>query len=73
MQDCQADTHAVEQVLENMKVNDIDEVDAEHMLDFLVFLLMEARLQVPEQDYDLNLNAHGLFQKHYQLYAEQDL
>lgn len=56
MQDCQA----VEQALEHMKVNDIDEGDAEHTLDFLLFLSMEERLQVLEKDCDLNLNVHGL-------------
>lgn len=69
MQDCQV----VEHVLENMKVNDIDEGDAEHTLDFHLFHLMEARLAVLEQDYDLNLNVHGLLQKHYQFYVEQGL
>lgn len=69
MQDCQA----VEQVLENMKVNDIDEGDAEHMLDFLLFLSIGTRLQVLEQDCDPNLNVHGLLQKHYRFYVEQDL
>jgi hypothetical protein len=54
-------------------MNDIYENGAEHMLDFLVFLLMEATLLVLVQDYDLNLNVHGLFQKHYQLYTEQGL
>jgi hypothetical protein len=47
-----------------MKVNDIDEGDVEHTLDFLLFL-SEARLQVLEQNCDLNLNVHGLLQKHY--------
>jgi hypothetical protein len=62
MQDCQA----VEQVLENMKANDIYDGDAEHMLEFLLFLLMGARLQVMEQ-------CHGLLQKHYWFYVEQGL
>jgi len=69
MQDCQA----VEQVLENMKANDIYDGDAEHTLEFLLFLLMGARLQVMEQEYDLNLNVHGLLQKHYWFYVEQGL
>lgn len=58
MQDCQADAQAVEQVLDNMKVN---ENDVEHMQDFLaLFLSMEARPQVQVQDYDVNRNVHGL-------------
>ena len=56
-----------------MKVNDIDEGDAEHTLDFHLFHSMETRLVVLEQDYDLNLNVHGLLQKHYQFYVEQGL
>jgi hypothetical protein len=56
-----------------MKVNDIDEGDAEHMLDFLLFLSIGKRLQVLEQDCDPNLNVHGLLQKHYRFYVEQDL
>lgn len=69
MQGCQE----VEQVLENMKVNDIDKDDAENTLEFLLFLSMGAQLQVLEQDCDLNLNVHGLLQMHYQFYVEQDL
>lgn len=56
-----------------MKVNDTDEGDAEHTLDFHLFHLMEARLAVLGQDHDLNLNVHGLLQKHYQFYVEQGL
>lgn len=63
----------VEQILENMKGDDIDEGDVEHTLDFHLFHSMEARLAALEQDYDLNLNVHGLLQKHYQFYVEQGL